>query len=40
MVYGNPARIKGYMCACGDTIVKEDAKQLKCERCGVDIEFC
>lgn len=35
MVYGNPAQIKGYMCACGDTIVREDATELKCERCKV-----
>ena len=35
MVYGNPAQIKGYMCACGDTIVGEEATELNCERCKV-----
>lgn len=39
MVYGNPAQIHGYMCACGDTIVKADAKHLKCARCGVDVDL-
>ena len=39
MVYGNPARIKGYMCACGDTIVDADAQELHCERCGVHVKL-
>lgn len=39
MVYGNPAQINGYMCACGDTIVDKTAKHLHCERCGTDIEL-
>ena len=39
MVYGNPARIHGYMCACGDTTVKAGAKHLQCERCGVDVDL-
>lgn len=39
MVYGNPARIHGYMCACGDTTVKAGAKHLRCERCGVDVDL-
>ena len=37
MVYGNPARIKGYMCACGDVIVKAGAKKIECCRCGVEV---
>lgn len=37
VVYGNPAQIKGYMCACGDTIVPEDADKLECQRCGVSV---
>ncbi len=37
MVYGNPARVRGYMCACGDMIVAADAKVLQCKRCGVDV---
>ena len=39
MVYGNPARIEGYMCACGDTIVKSDEKILKCPRCNTMLEI-
>lgn len=35
MVYGNPAQVRGYMCACGDIVVKYDAEELQCERCGV-----
>ena len=39
MVYGNPAQIKGYMCACGDKIVDKDSKDLKCERCKIDVNL-
>lgn len=39
MVYGNPARIHGYMCACGDTIVDKNATELRCPRCGVAIRL-
>ena len=39
MVYGNPARIHGYMCACGDTTVPADAVELKCPRCGIDVQL-
>ena len=37
VVYGNPARVRGYMCACGDTIVAADAKELRCGRCGINV---
>ena len=39
VVYGNPAQIKGYMCACGDTIVPADAEKLECKRCGVSVSI-
>lgn len=39
MVYGNPAQIQGYMCACGDTIVKSDATELHCARCNVHVKL-
>lgn len=39
MVYGNPARIKGYMCACGDVIVKAEDERLICSRCRMDVEL-
>lgn len=44
IVYGNPARVKGYMCVCGNTIVSPCAKELKCEQCNTDVvvgdEYC
>lgn len=33
MVYGNPARIEGWACACGEVMVKKEATELKCNRC-------
>jgi len=39
MVYGNPARIHGWTCACGDTTVDADAVTLSCERCGTNINI-
>lgn len=39
MVYGNPAAIRSYMCACGDTVVDSVATELICERCGVHISL-
>lgn len=39
MVYGSPARVRGYMCACGDTIVSAEAEELKCGRCGVCVKL-
>ena len=39
VVYGNPVQIKGYMCACGDTIVSAEAEKLECKRCGVSVSI-
>ena len=39
VVYGNPARIKGYMCACGDTLANAQAMELHCDRCGVHVKL-
>lgn len=33
MVYGNPARVQGWACACGEVMVKVDAGELSCDRC-------
>lgn len=33
MVYGNPAQIQGYMCACGDTIADKTENGVHCDRC-------
>lgn len=37
LVRGNPARIYGWMCACGDVIVKKNSPRLDCERCDTHI---
>lgn len=37
MVYGNPAVIRGWACACGDVMVDENADKLYCNRCKTDI---
>lgn len=39
IVYGNPAKIQGYMCACGDVTVRREAKLLKCDRCKTCVEL-
>lgn len=39
IVYGNPARIKGWACACGDVMVKPGAEQLHCDRCGTNMKI-
>ena len=37
VVYGNPARIHGYMCACGDVIADVNSESLDCDRCNTHI---
>ncbi|MCE5286391.1 MAG: acetyltransferase [Pelosinus sp.] len=39
IVYGNPARIKGWACACGDVMVEKDAAQLNCDRCNTHLKL-
>lgn len=39
MVYGNPARIEGWACACGDVMVKKDAAELHCDRCNTHLKI-
>ncbi len=39
VVYGNPARIESYMCACGDTIEKCGNPRLDCDRCGTHLDL-
>ncbi len=43
MVYGNPARIKGWMCQCGvklaDGEKQEENKELSCRECGCKYVF-
>jgi UDP-2-acetamido-3-amino-2,3-dideoxy-glucuronate N-acetyltransferase len=37
LVYGNPARVRGWMCQCGIKLgfaVQEQAKEITCESCG------
>ncbi len=37
IVYGNPAVVKGYMCACGDVRIDTLSKHLSCERCHTNL---
>jgi len=39
IVYGNPARIQGWACACGEVMVKKNADELNCDRCGTHLMF-
>lgn len=45
LVYGNPARLHGYICACGEILdkggIKTEGKpqKLTCEKCGQTIEI-
>lgn len=39
MAYGNPAQIQGWACACGDVMVKKDATELNCDRCGTYLKI-
>ncbi|KYZ76416.1 transferase [Anaerosporomusa subterranea] len=39
MVYGNPAQIQGWACACGEVMVKKDATELHCDRCGTHLNL-
>lgn len=33
LVYGNPARLHGYVCRCGQRVSQQDSHQWKCEVC-------
>lgn len=37
VVYGNPARIRGWICPCGSVVSGSKETKLKCKRCGADI---
>lgn len=39
MVYGNPAKIHGYMCACGDIRISIGTHRLFCRRCHTDVKL-
>lgn len=39
MVYGNPAILKGYMCACGDVRIGNHADRLHCKRCNTYLDI-
>ena len=39
VVYGNPAKIQGWACACGEVMVKKDVKELNCERCHTHLKI-
>jgi UDP-2-acetamido-3-amino-2,3-dideoxy-glucuronate N-acetyltransferase len=33
LVYGTPARLHGYVCRCGQSLIKQENQQWKCEVC-------
>jgi acetyltransferase-like isoleucine patch superfamily enzyme len=41
LVYGNPARVRGFVCFCGQDLVKAkgrgNATSMRCKRCGNDV---
>lgn len=39
VVYGNPARRRGWICKCGDVMVREGEPKLECPRCSTSIEL-
>ena len=43
LVYGNPARLHGYICPCGEMFklneIKQNQTQLKCPKCGITFEI-
>jgi len=36
LVYGNPARVRGWMCACGINLEFEGGNRGKCKACGAE----
>ena len=36
LVRGNPARIAGWVCACGAALATESASRAQCAACGLD----
>lgn len=39
VIYGNPAKIKGWVCKCGTVIVDKKADRLGCDRCGTELDL-
>ncbi|OEH86532.1 hypothetical protein BHU72_13050 [Desulfuribacillus stibiiarsenatis] len=37
IIYGNPGKIQGWICKCGETIIKKTDKILKCDTCSTEI---
>jgi len=40
LVYGNPARLRGWMCACGIALEFEAENQARCKACGAEYAKC
>jgi len=39
LVYGNPARLAGYVCSCGHKLAKEgERRPMKCPSCGREVD--
>ena len=39
LVFGNPARLKGFICKCGKTRVNADAEELICDVCQTSVKL-
>jgi serine acetyltransferase len=37
LVFGNPARIRGFVCFCGEGLKKKKSGAMRCEKCGRDV---
>lgn len=40
LILGNPGKIRGFVCKCGQTRVAADARQLACKACGTTVGLC
>ena len=36
--YGNPARLEGWICRCGEVLMEKEATRLYCEKCDTDLK--
>lgn len=39
VVYGNPAKVKGWVCKCGNAMVKGKQVKLECNKCGFNSNY-
>ncbi len=39
LIYGNPAKVEGWVCRCGKIVLEPGSEPLLCEECGTDIKL-